>query len=126
MTYAEARAAYHTSHLWWRTEHHCWYASPSRHVIRRKHEPATAPTAPQPMIMFPTLVQGAGVEAQMLNVAPSVKWPSVILDVDAATASADPPDECCWPPLDPPAENFSERWQAVPSYWFTARMEQRP
>jgi hypothetical protein len=78
------------------------------------------------MIMFPTLVQGADVEAQMLNAVPSVKWPSVILDVDAATASADPPDECCWPPLDAPAENFSERWQAMPSYWFTARMEQRP
>jgi hypothetical protein len=46
MTKHEARARYQTSYLYWRTEHHCWYAGhESRRHIAKRSAPALA--APQ-------------------------------------------------------------------------------
>jgi hypothetical protein len=44
MTKHEARAHYQTSYLYWRTEHHCWYASQgSRHHVAKKSAPVVLP-----------------------------------------------------------------------------------
>jgi hypothetical protein len=126
-TLAEARAAYPGKHLWFHGPRHCWDATPGRrHFIRHRQAPTTAPEPIKndrrdPTIVWPTLTQGAGVDAPFLNAAPATAWP-LLLDVDALTAEPDPP-ECCWPAIedDPPAANFRERWTAMPAAWIMAR-----
>ena len=77
------------------------------------------------MIMFPTLVQGAGIDdANYLDTRSVNSWP-VLLDIDAVTAEtpeAANDEACCWPILEPP---FRERWAAMPAAWFVTRNVER-
>jgi hypothetical protein len=117
MTFGEARAAFPGKHLFWHGRAKCWddHGRPTAHL--RAPLPGPRPDK-TPMLLFPTLVEGTGTSPDMLNAGPSSEWP-LILDVDSATADA--PDQCCWPPLDePPAATFTERWLAMPPAWVLA------
>jgi hypothetical protein len=127
LSYAEARAAHRNAHLFWHGRAHCWDANGGRTAARkvRQHEPPSAPSSPKsesdksdktPMLLYPTLVQGAGIpDAQFLNAISMSSWP-LILDVDAVTADAEL-DTCCWPELE---TSFRERWASMPAAWFMA------
>ena len=95
MTYAEARAAFHTSHLWWHSMRHCWddrgpvgraAAAKTERMLPGKLPPPQQPDR-TPMIMYPTLVMRDGVEAEMLTPKPATFWPRLI-DVDDRDRSA--------------------------------------
>ena len=147
MSLAEARAAHPGKHLYWhrRGKDRCWDdTGPSRRYSvgargRAAERPQIESPVPSPLppaapqrkrnerLLFPTLVQGAGPDdPQLLVGAPMQAWP-LLLDIDAVTASAPPPDadECCWPPLEPP---FRERWADMPATWFFSalRLEIKP
>jgi hypothetical protein len=47
MTQREARAQYHTSYIYWRTENHCWYAGHPSHAARHVKRSAPALQATQ-------------------------------------------------------------------------------
>jgi len=123
MSFTEARAAFPGRHLWWHGRHgKCWDDRGGAAAANNKTR--TQPLPPQrpdktPMIMFPTLVEGAAPDAQMLSA--SMTDGPLLLDIDEITANKQDPPDCCWPQLsEAPAATFHERWMAMPPAWVLA------
>jgi len=67
-------------------------------------------------MIYPAVVaQTDQPDPQYFKPEPMDRWPP-FFDVYAGNPG-DPPDSCCWPPLDellpPPMASFNERWQAI-------------
>ena len=135
LSFAEARAAFPGKHLWWHGHRErCWDANGGRTAVVKSHSKPLSPSAPSspdttPMLLYPTLVKGDGIDdAALLDASAMTSWP-ILLDIDEITSDApEPQDECCWPALAALEPPFADRWAALPSTWFFSalRMELTP
>jgi hypothetical protein len=83
MTKHEARARYQTSYLYWRSEHHCWYAGHAS--ARRAKESAPVQRAPQHAERLPSS-DAAGTVADTVSI-----WPNPPTDFTWADRWPDEP-----------------------------------
>ena len=95
LTFADARARWPKSHLYWHTVNHCWDNRIGAHY---------RPTQPKPRIIDPVPVRIGDLKDRRW--LPRTFENATPIDPPVLIDPPGEPDECCWPEI----SQFSSRW----------------